>query len=91
MAGKYHAVSIKHSAAGCRAAKAVGNVRFLSNEAPLIPLPGCNTPKSCRCRYEHYPDRRDEPRRDSDVGLPGMGWYVDDRRHNVRGRRANDR
>jgi hypothetical protein len=36
--------------------------RFLSNEAPLLPLAGC-TEKYCQCRYVHYDDRRDRDRR----------------------------
>lgn len=37
--------------------------RFLSSEAPLLPLAGC-TETSCQCRYVHYADRRDRDRRD---------------------------
>ena len=38
--------------------------RFLSSEAPLLPLAGC-TVESCRCRYVHYEDRRERDRRNS--------------------------
>ena len=91
MAGKYHSVTVRQTAAACSAAKAVREQRFLSDEAPLLPLPRCNTPNSCRCRYEHFADRRDGPRRDRDVGLPGMMWFVQERRLNEAGRRASDR
>lgn len=90
MAGKYHCVSVRQSAAACKVAKTIHEQRFLSAEAPLLPLQGCNTPNSCRCRYEHFSDRRDSPRRDRDVGLPGLNWYVEERRHNQEGRRATD-
>ena len=36
--------------------------RFLSSEAPLLPLAGC-TEKACQCRYVHYADRRERDRR----------------------------
>lgn len=36
--------------------------RFLSSEAPLLPLAGC-TEKACQCRYVHYADCRDRDRR----------------------------
>jgi len=90
MAGKFHAVSIRHSAAGCNAVKLLDKVRFLSNEAPLTPLSNCNTPQSCRCRYQHHADRREGPRRDRDVGLPGVMWFENERRTTAGGRRAND-
>jgi len=38
--------------------------RFLSSEAPLLPLAGC-TVESCQCRYVHYEDRRERDRRNS--------------------------
>lgn len=36
--------------------------RYLSSEAPLLPLPGC-TASYCQCRYVHYEDRRELNRR----------------------------
>ena len=38
--------------------------RFLSNEAPLLPLLGCMC-TYCQCRYVHYDDRRERDRRNS--------------------------
>ena len=90
MGGKYHAVSVRQTAAACAAAKIIRERRFLSAEAPMLPLPDCNTPRSCRCRYQHFEDRREGPRRDADVGLPGMNWYVEERRVAQYGRRATD-
>ena len=40
--------------------------RFLSSEAPLLPLAGC-TETSCQCRYVHYADRREQDRRSTYV------------------------
>jgi hypothetical protein len=49
---------------------ALEDARFLSDEAPSLPLAGCKTPQSCRCVYVHFNDRRTEVRRDTDSGLP---------------------
>ena len=37
--------------------------RFLSAEAPVLPLPGCD--QNCSCKFKHYNDRRQDERRDS--------------------------
>lgn len=54
----YHAVSIRYRMNACEAAKQLTDKRFLSNEAPKLPLPEC-TASTCHCHYEHYEDRRD--------------------------------
>jgi len=67
----FHGVSI-HSGSdcACTAVNTVSGVRYLSADAPMLPLDRCNTPGSCRCTYKHYQDRRSGSRRDSDIGLP---------------------
>ena len=54
---QFHAVSLKSLASACDAAKAIQSERFLSTEAPAIPLAGCDA-SSCKCRYVHHDDRR---------------------------------
>ena len=54
----YHAVSIHYRMNACEAAKQLTDKRFLSNEAPKLPLPEC-TASTCQCRYGHHEDRRD--------------------------------
>jgi hypothetical protein len=54
----YHAVSIRYRMNACEAAKQLTDKRFLSNEAPKLPLPECAA-STCHCRYAHYEDRRD--------------------------------
>ncbi len=54
----YHAVSIHYHMNACDAAKQLTDKRFLSDEAPKLPLPEC-TASTCHCHYEHYEDRRD--------------------------------
>ena len=76
-ARSYHSVAIRYYGnAACPAVKQFAiqptlstqappfleTQRFLSSEAPLLPLAGC-TEKACQCRYVHYADRRERDRR----------------------------
>ena len=54
---RYSAVSITPCPNACQGAIAVKGTRFLSREAPLLPLAGCAAPK-CHCVYHHHTDRR---------------------------------
>jgi hypothetical protein len=63
----YHSVSVVCDEGACEAARKLGQRRFLANEAPLLPLRPC-TVKSCRCRYAHYPDRREDDLRRNPYG-----------------------
>lgn len=66
----WHAVSILPKGACCEAALVMRATRFLSAEAPRLPLAQCTTPKSCTCAYKHHADRRGQPRRKDDaIGL----------------------
>jgi hypothetical protein len=53
----YHAVSVAPGNHSCPAAKKLQGMRFLSSEAPRLPLPTCGADK-CTCRYQHHADRR---------------------------------
>jgi len=53
----YHAVSIKFESRACMAAKKKEGERFLSAEAPRLPLPECDVSK-CLCHFAHHKDRR---------------------------------
>ena len=53
----YHAVSIAPGGRHCRACLRVEGVRFLSGEAPPLPLPACDI--ACGCVYQHHADRRE--------------------------------
>lgn len=86
----YHAVSIRHGTNCCQAVAALGNQRFLSVEAPQLPVEGCTLKGRCRCRYQHHTDRRDDLRRDVDFGLPDRGILLDEDRRNQPGRRKAD-
>jgi hypothetical protein len=59
---EYHCVEVRYQAGGCDAVKQLGEKRFLSDEAPRLPVSGCDA-STCSCRYVHYDDRREEDRR----------------------------
>jgi hypothetical protein len=59
---KYHCVELRYRSDACDAVKLIGAKRFLSGEAPEVPVPGCNAAK-CACRYVHHEDRRQGDRR----------------------------
>ena len=61
----FHAVSIITGPKACDAAKGREGYRFLSREAPRLPLKDC-TCAECSCRYVHHADRRVYARRISD-------------------------
>jgi len=61
----YHAVSIIPGSEACEAVKAREGERFLSREAPRLPLPDCGR-TDCRCHYAHHGDRRGMVRRSAD-------------------------
>lgn len=58
----YHCVELRCPDGACDAVKRIGAKRFLSGEAPEIPVPGCDAAK-CSCRYVHHEDRRSGDRR----------------------------
>ncbi|MGB5132449.1 MAG: hypothetical protein WBO00_07535 [Steroidobacteraceae bacterium] len=60
---RWHAVSVKPCPGACVAAASNRQRRWLSREAPQLPLPGCTRPDTCRCTYQHHDDRRAGGRR----------------------------
>lgn len=59
----YHCVEVKTSYDACEKVLELHGMRFLSAEAPLLPLPGCD--QYCQCKFKHHNDRRLDDRRDS--------------------------
>jgi hypothetical protein len=86
----YHAVSIK-AGPNCLETKArYGGRRFLSREAPPIPLPTCSG-VACSCRYVHHDDRRaGVDRRHRDVWEPASPLAMGGDRRKNPGRRVTD-
>lgn len=90
MSSRFHCVSIHFSSSkACPAVERIAERRFLSMEAPRLPLDECSNIQDCRCRYQHHDDRRSQPRRDADVGLP-TGSHASGERRRGRGRREED-
>ncbi|MFO1466213.1 MAG: hypothetical protein U1F35_07230 [Steroidobacteraceae bacterium] len=86
---RWHAVSVIADGSACQAALALVDTRFLSAEAPRLPLDGCTKVGGCRCRYRHYPDRRVGPRRAVENFRPPRFWQGSEQRA-LRGRRSTD-
>jgi hypothetical protein len=86
----WSAVSILSTGASCEAARALKGKRFLSAEAPRLPLIECTQSAQCRCTYKKYPDRRAGPRREEDA--TGLRRAVPEgkERRAKRGRRSTD-
>jgi hypothetical protein len=85
---RWHAVTIAAPANACDAAQACKGKRFLSGDAPWLPLEECDT-KRCECKYRHYEDRRGDARRRDEKGVAKHGREQGNRRLS-RGRRATD-
>lgn len=54
---QYHAVSVRPGMDACPGARTISATRFLSVEAPCLPLPDCGE-EECSCRFVHHSDRR---------------------------------
>lgn len=80
--GGFHGITVKPCLDACQAAQALAGQRFLSREAPALPLPDCDQAR-CDCTYGHYSDRRDQgDRRSGWNRLDGFAqsFAKDDRR-----------
>lgn len=88
---RFHAVSIVTGARACDAAKQLADKRFLSRDAPPLPLKNCGS-SQCECRYVHHGDRRKGGRRVHDLGVALDGYFdgAEQRDKSKRGRRKTD-
>ena len=89
-ARRWHAVSVKPGPGACEAATAGKDNRWLSREAPILPLPGCTRPDRCRCTYQHHDDRRAGARRVEDLDAFARPAQVADERRKRGTRRSSD-
>jgi hypothetical protein len=85
---RWHAVLIVASASACHAAQDCKGKRYLSSEAPRLPLADCDA-SACTCRYRHFDDRRAGPRRAEEAGPDAKKRPASNRRTR-KGRRAED-
>ncbi len=89
-ASGWHAVAIASGRDSCPASLKIAGMRFLSKDAPRLPLPECARASDCGCYYQHHEDRRGDPRREAELhGFHPQGYTGQDRRR-LRGRRTTD-
>jgi len=85
----FHGVAVEsRDGCACAAVLSIEAERFISDEAPALPLASCDDPAACRCVYRHFDDRRQGARREVDLGLPPRDWPADAR--SGAGRRITD-
>ena len=85
----WSAVSIVCTSASCAAARALKGQRFLSADAPRLPVADCTSAETCPCVYRKHSDRRAGPRREVDAsGLKRSSPSPE--RRSSRGRRTTD-
>jgi len=85
---RWHAVSVKPGPRACDAANTARESRWLSREAPMLPLPGCTHPDHCHCTYSHHDDRRVGSRRAEEIDAFARPPKVVNERRRGRNRRA---
>ncbi|MCB1894699.1 MAG: hypothetical protein H6945_04080 [Zoogloeaceae bacterium] len=86
----YRCVSVVGGPNACSAVELVRGRRYLPDQAPPLPLPGC-TASVCECTYRHHRDRRSRDRR-NEWDPRQHAWNHDnsERRKKKRGRRHDD-
>src|SRR5580692_11109194 len=88
---KWHAISVEAKALSCMVAQDLRRKRFLSKEAPILPLEGCTKRATCPCTYRHHDDRRSKAtRRDGGSGISASASKHTTERRTSRGRRSDD-
>ena len=85
---QFHAVSIHYAEGACTAAKMLAGQRFLAEDAPKLPLPGCDA-SQCQCHFTHYTDRRTKAERRAPFG--GMSYGGTSRSRLKERRKRRDR
>jgi hypothetical protein len=88
----YQAVSIHCYEGACAEAQAIQGTRYLTAEAPVIPLATCKADK-CRCVYQHHEDRRSGERDRRKLHSPNEAALTTPAREDRRdgpGRRTTD-
>jgi len=89
----FHSVSIVNDGSCCKQVETFSGKRFLSKDAPEIPMEEC-TMTHCQCRYQHHEDRRqigNDRRVEYGVTRDLFGAFGEqNRRDRPKGRRATD-
>jgi hypothetical protein len=77
-------------ASSCAAAHDLRKKRFLSKEAPSLPLPECGNRSGCECTYKHHEDRRGKQRRKGEQSFTSTQKIPKIDKRQSRGRRSDD-
>jgi hypothetical protein len=85
--GRFGAVQIRPRLGACRAAQLLQGHRFLSKDAPPLPLRECSAAR-CACTFSKLPDRRIDGRRIEHGGLHTTLFIAANRRTKRDRRRA---
>jgi hypothetical protein len=88
IAGSFGSVEIRTRKGACEAARSLEGQRFLSKEAPALPLTGCAAPQ-CSCSFAKLSDRRTDSRRLEHGGLSASFFQAVNRRAERERRRAS--
>ena len=83
----YRSVSVAPGGQCCAAAKDMVGKRYLSREAPRLPLANCTLPGSCSCKFKKASDRRDGERRELGPSETGR-WFAGPENRKRGGRRS---
>jgi hypothetical protein len=86
---RWSAVSVVPGKRSCPAVRGLTQRRYLSAEAPRLPVPECNA-DHCECRYKHHADRRAKVQRKRDREGMSPPYPAGERRSISRGRRESD-
>jgi hypothetical protein len=86
---RWSAVTVVPGPRGCLAVRGLTHRRYLSAEAPRLPVPECNA-GLCECRYKHHADRRAKVQRKRDRDGMSPPYKATERRSISRGRRESD-
>jgi hypothetical protein len=86
---RWHAITVVPGANHCQAADAAKGRRYLSAQAPKLPLRECDA-AACTCKYRHHEDRRGIPRRSEEARGGGLRSRTGADRRGNRGRRELD-
>lgn len=86
---QWHAVSVNSCRNACKAVQDVQDKRFLSREAPLLPLINC-TNAQCTCSFIHFSDRRAGKKRRAESVRYSDSNTKDKRVQKPKGRRKLD-
>jgi hypothetical protein len=86
---RFQAIAIYHGVRACDLARKFSEHRFLTRDAPPLPLAGCTMGSTCECKYLKYKDRRSNQRRLVDFGAPAR-MFTGEERRKKNGRRTTD-